>query len=65
LTHENDLEGCLVIVDKYKSLLLGMITIAHFNFYSYVFENRLSKGRGNIDGILNAEKLEIGDMNIH
>ena len=59
LTHENDLEGCLVIVDKDKSLLLGIITIAHFDFYSYVFENRLSEGRENIDGSLYAEKLEI------
>lgn len=57
LTHENDFEeGCLVIVDKDKLLLLRIITIAHFDFYSYVFDNGLSEGRENIDGSLYAEK---------
>ena len=60
LTHENDLEGCLVLVDKQKSLLLGMITIAHFDFYSYVCKNRLKAGSKRITGKLYTENLADG-----
>ena len=36
-THPNDLEGCLVIVEKNNSpQLYGMITIAHHDFVPYV-----------------------------
>jgi hypothetical protein len=51
LTHENDLEGCLVIVESKTKKLLGMITVAHFDFYSYAVENRL-QGRNGLDGKL-------------
>ena len=60
LTHENDLEGCLVITDKQRSLLLGMITIAHFDFYSYVYKNRLKGGKKRATGKLYAESLSDG-----
>lgn len=60
LTHENDLEGCLVIADKERSLLLGMVTIAHFDFYSYVYENRMKAGSKRITGKLHTERLSDG-----
>ena len=56
LTHENDLEGCLVIIDRKHLLLLGIITIAHFDFYSYVYKKRLNRGRRSITGKLYAER---------
>ncbi len=44
-THPNDMEGCLVILEKQndenKQLLLGMITIAHYDFWYYALEERL------------------------
>lgn len=52
LTHENDLEGCLLIVEKERDRLLAMISIAHWNFYSYVVDNRLKRGEESIDGRL-------------
>ena len=33
-TYENDLEGCLLIIEK-EDRLLGMISIAHFDFFSF------------------------------
>lgn len=58
LTHENDLEGCLLIVSKEDEELLAMITVAHWNFYSYVLEGRLKAGRESIDGKLYVEKYD-------
>ena len=56
-THENDLEGCLLIVDK-EDRLLGMISVAHFDFFSFVVDNRLQKGTETIDGELHTEIFE-------
>jgi hypothetical protein len=71
LTHENDLEGCLVIVESKTKKLLGMITVAHFDFYSYAVENRL-QGRNDLDGKLyfdtidgNEHPLVCQEMNKH
>ena len=55
--HENDLEGCLVFVDKEKNMIQGMITIAHWNFYSYSFDKQLKNGKETIDGKLYLEKF--------
>ena len=48
-THPNDLEGCMVILernDDNRPLLLGMITVAHQDFVPYVYNERLKvKGR--------------------
>jgi hypothetical protein len=51
LTHENDLEGCLVIVESKTKKLLRMITVAHFDFYSYAVENTV-QGPNDLDGKL-------------
>ena len=43
-THPNDMEGCLVILEKIgddKQLLLGMMTVAHFDFWKYVYDKNL------------------------
>jgi hypothetical protein len=53
-THENDLEGCLLIIEK-EDRLLGMISIAHFDFYSFVVGDRLQAGLETIDGELPIE----------
>ncbi len=47
-THPNDMEGCLIILEKKegKELLLGMITIAHYDFWYYTYKNRLSVKEG-------------------
>ncbi|RMF31509.1 MAG: hypothetical protein D6752_02125, partial [Candidatus Nitrosothermus koennekii] len=55
LTHENDLEGCLLILDK-EEKVLGMITVAHWNFYSY--SNDLKANQETIDGRLYFEELD-------
>lgn len=47
-THPNDLEGCMVILerDDERPRLLGMITVAHQDFVPYVYADRLKvKGR--------------------
>ncbi len=42
-THPNDLEGCLVILEKdyTRPHLLGMITVAHQDFVPYVYDNQM------------------------
>lgn len=43
-THPNDMEGCLVILEKIgdnKQLLLGVMTVAHFDFWKYVYDKNL------------------------
>lgn len=49
-SHINDMEGCLIILEKQdnedKQLLLGMITIAHYDFWYYVYEKRLAVKNG-------------------
>lgn len=39
--HENDLEGCLLIIDNESQQLLGMITIAHLWLHKYMYKDRL------------------------
>ncbi len=56
-THENDLEGCLLIVEK-EDNLLGMISIAHYDFFSFAFDNRLQQGKQTLDGNLFVEKFD-------
>jgi len=53
-TYENDLEGCLLIIEK-EDRLLGMISIAHFDFFSFVVDNRLQAGLETIVGELLTE----------
>jgi hypothetical protein len=54
--HENDLEGALVIVEKDGTATgraMGMITVSHLDFYSYVPEDSSwTDGDEDIDGIL-------------
>ena len=51
--HENDLEGCLLIVEKgdsaNKDRLMGMITIAHLFFHKYSYKNRLETKIGSTE----------------
>lgn len=53
-SHENDMEGVLVIVRKDGSTygsLEGMVTVAHLDFYSYTpAGSPLTDGQENIDG---------------
>ncbi|WP_335342417.1 NPP1 family protein [Polycladomyces zharkentensis] len=53
-SHENDMEGVLVIVRKDGSTygkLEGMVTVAHLDFYSYIpAGSPLTNGQENIDG---------------
>ena len=59
-THPNDMEGCLVILEKQtddEQLLLGMITIAHYDFWYYTYKNRLSVK----DGITTSGEFEIDE----
>lgn len=45
LTHDNDLEGCLLIVKKDgDGELQGMLTVAHYEIPSYVYLDRLKAG---------------------
>lgn len=48
--HENDLEGCLLIVEKGNESkddrLMGAITIAHLFFHKYSYKNRLESKIG-------------------
>ena len=42
--HPNDMEGCLVVLEKTadgKQDLLGMMTVAHFDFWKYSYNGRL------------------------
>ena len=40
--HPNDLEGCLLIIEKndIRPKLIGMITVSHYDFVPYSFDNR-------------------------
>jgi tetratricopeptide (TPR) repeat protein len=42
-THPNDMEGCLVLLEKLdrSELLLGIITVAHYDFWLYPYKNNL------------------------
>ena len=42
-THPNDMEGCLLILEKIdlNEFLLGMITVAHQDFWLYPYENSI------------------------
>ena len=41
--HPNDLEGCLLILerDEPRPILLGMITVAHYDFVPFIYKNRM------------------------
>lgn len=61
LNHENDLEGCLMIVKKGKNgndKILGMITVAHHDLWTFVIKNRLQTRKKRDRGILYTEKYE-------
>jgi hypothetical protein len=47
-THPNDMEGCLLILEKMdlNELLLGMITVAHHDFWLYAYENSIRQASG-------------------
>jgi len=47
-THPNDMEGCLLILEKMdlNELLLGMITVAHQDFWLYPYENSIKQASG-------------------
>jgi hypothetical protein len=47
-THPNDLEGCLLILEKMdlNELLLGMITVAHHDFWLYAYEKSINQTSG-------------------
>lgn len=47
-THPNDMEGCLVILEKMdlNEILLGMITVAHHDFWLYAYENSIRQASG-------------------
>ena len=40
--HPNDLDGCLLIIEKndLRPKLIGMITVSHYDFVPYSFDNR-------------------------
>lgn len=50
LTHENDLEGFLLVVEKKEDRVITMICLAHFDFRSYIVGNRIKRGEENVDG---------------
>jgi hypothetical protein len=56
-THENDLEGCLVVVSKRNESILGIITLAHFSFFSYLVQDRIDEVKQEVNGILHLEQL--------
>ncbi|MEE9325289.1 MAG: hypothetical protein V3U90_07060 [Dehalococcoidia bacterium] len=68
--HENDMEGCLMIIEKRAGVrygyIQGLITASHDGFWLYTFDNRLEGGprrRGGqevrgVDGTLLCTKLE-------
>jgi hypothetical protein len=57
LTHENDLEGCLVVVSKRDDSIVGIISLAHFLFFSYPVQDRVNEAKQEVNGILHLEKL--------
>jgi len=46
--HPNDMEGCLIILAKKgnEECLLGMITIAHYDFWYYTYKKNLTVKKG-------------------
>jgi hypothetical protein len=56
MTHENDLEGCLLVIEK-EERLQAMVTIAHFDFFSYAVRNGLNGGVETLDGELYVEEF--------
>ncbi|MGI0021649.1 MAG: hypothetical protein ACRD9Q_02195 [Nitrososphaeraceae archaeon] len=57
--HPNDMEGCLIILEKKdnQELLLGMITIAHYDFWYYTYKENLTVKKG----ITTKGRLEIDE----
>jgi len=60
-THPNDMEGCLVLLEKqdYAELLLGVITIAHYDFWKYAYKYNLQYKSGR--EFTKKEQLEADD----
>jgi hypothetical protein len=60
-THPNDMEGCLVILEKQESsqLLLGIITVAHYGFWKYAYKDNLLYKSGR--KFREKEKLEVDE----
>jgi len=59
--HPNDLEGCLVIVERDKkndenNRLVGMMTVAHLYFPRYVYQNRLKFDKKTFFDIISSDK---------
>ncbi|MDQ2686177.1 MAG: hypothetical protein M3Y25_10095 [Thermoproteota archaeon] len=46
--HPNDLEGCLLILEEMdlNEVLLGMITVAHHDFWLYAYEKSIKQASG-------------------
>jgi len=60
-THPNDMEGCLVLLEKqdYSELLLGIITVAHYDFWKYAYKNNLRQKFGR--EFTKKEQLEVDE----
>jgi hypothetical protein len=60
-THPNDMEGCLVLLEKqdYFELLLGMVTVAHYDLWKYSYKNNLRHISGK--EFTKKEQLEVDD----
>ena len=57
-THENDLEGCLVIVKKEEpnDILQGIVTVAHSDFWPFSVKGRLEIVESQLDRYLDSRK---------
>ena len=64
-THPNDMEGCLVILEKQENsqLLLGIITVAHYDFWKYTYKDNLLHESG--EKFTGEEQLEKGKHGLY
>lgn len=60
-THPNDMEGCLVLLEKNDNFefLLGIITVAHYDFWKYTYQDNLLDKNGNM--FSGPEHLEVDE----
>jgi hypothetical protein len=60
-THPNDMEGCLVILEKQgnSQSLLGIITVAHYDFWRYAYKDNLLHESGK--EFAEEEQLEVDE----
>jgi len=60
-THPNDMEGCLVLLEKQENsqLLLGIITVAHYDLWKYAYKDNLLHGSGK--EFTEMEQLEVDE----